>query len=84
LRHRGDHRGHALSFAVRREGHLEAFVAGGLGQRFEFERQPAVVVGAHVHRQRLGDGAEAARLLGTVDPGFERPAAAFLVDLADE
>ena len=43
-----------------------------------------MVVGAHVHRQRLGDGAQAARLRRTVDPGLERPGAAFLFDMADE
>ena len=64
LRHGGDDRRHALALAVRRERHVEGFAAGVLASAFELELQPGVVVGAHVHRQRLGDGAEAARLAG--------------------
>ena len=37
-----------------------------------FKREPGRVVGAHVHRQRLGHRTQAARLLGAVDPDLER------------
>src|SRR5690606_36251060 len=51
----------------------------------ELELEPAAVVGAHVHGQRLGDGAEAARLVGSVDPDFKREAAlAVVFHVADE
>ena len=60
--------------------------SGGIGQskasspavrreHVELHREPGAVLGAHVHRQRLGDGAQPARLLGAVDPDFERDAA---------
>jgi hypothetical protein len=55
-----------------REGHVEHLVAAGAREHVELELEPAAVVGAHVHRQRLGDGAQAARLLGAVHPHFER------------
>jgi len=42
-----------------------------------------MVVGAHVHGQRLGERAEAARLLAAVDPHLEGVRRAVL-DMADE
>ena len=83
LGHRRDHAGHQLLFAVRRERHVVGFVADGLGQHVELELEPAAIVGAHVHRQRLGDGTEAARLIGAIDPDFERHFLAIL-DMPDE
>ena len=74
--HRRDHRGHALPFAVRREGHVEALVAGRLCQRFELQRQPAVVVGTHefgdarAHRGRFrAVVAQAQNAQGVVEAG---------------
>ena len=49
-----------------------------------FIMQPRVVVGAHVHRQRLRHGTEAARLLAAVDPHLEGVRAASILDVADE
>ena len=58
--------------AVGRERHLQRLLVAGARERVELQLEPAAVVGAHVHRQRLGDRAEAARLLVAVDPGLER------------
>ena len=44
----------------------------GARQDVELHAQPWLVLRAHVHRQRLGDRAEAARLLVAVHPDFER------------
>ena len=54
-----------------RQREVEGIVARGLGKRFQLELQPARIVGAHVHRQGLGERADPARLLGAVDPHFE-------------
>ena len=43
-----------------------------LASASSFMLQPGAVFRAHVHRQRLGDGAQPARLLGAVDPDLER------------
>ena len=63
--------GNSRGCAVRRERHLEGTFFGHGGQRVELQRQPGGVVGAQVHRQRLGQRAQAARLLGAVDPDLE-------------
>ena len=74
---------HADLAPVGRHRHLEAVVAARLLQGGELHVQPRAIVGAHVHRQRLGDGAQAARLLGAVDPHLEGIGLA-VVDVADE
>ena len=83
LRHRRDDRGYALALAMRRQRHVEGF-ARGLGKRIELHLEPGEVIGAHVHRQRLGDGAQTARFGRAVGPYLERPRAAVLLDVADE
>jgi hypothetical protein len=65
------HAGEQALLAVRREGHLEGALLGHGGQRVELELEPLRIVGAHVHRQRLGHRRQAARLLGAVDPDLE-------------
>ena len=67
--------GRPADFAVGRKRHLQRLLVAGARQRVELELEPAAIVGAHVHRQRLGDRAEAARLLVAVDPGLEGHAA---------
>jgi hypothetical protein len=73
-----------FGLAVRREGHVEHLLAAGAGEGVELELEPGAVLRAHVHRQGLGDGAEAARLLGAVHPHFEGHRPGVLLDVADE
>ena len=71
-----------LPVASRRHRNREALLVARLGERVELHLEPGAILAAHVHRQRLRDRAEAARLLGAVDPdleGHRRRA-----DLADE
>ena len=67
----GDHAGKAPTLAGRREGHVEGALLGHRRQRVELELEPARVVGTHVHRQRLGQRRQPARLLGAVEPDLE-------------
>ena len=62
----------------------EAPPSGCLGQGLKLEFEPGAIVGAHVHRQRLGDGTEAARLRRAIDPDLERPVGTFPFDVTDE
>ena len=84
LRHRGNHAGNLAHLAVRRETHLERIVADGAREGVELHAQPFAIVRAHVHGERLGHGAEPARLLASVDPHLERECAPAFLHLADE
>ena len=77
-----DHAAHPHRLAGGRKRNLEALLVARFGQRIELHFQPGAVFRAHVHRQRLGDRSQAARLLGTVDPDLERHRG--VSDLPDE
>jgi hypothetical protein len=68
------HAGEQAPLAVRRERHVERPLFGHGGQRVQLQLQPGGVVGTQVHRQRLGQRTQAARLFGAVDPHLERAA----------
>ena len=86
--HLGQGRDHArdeLPLAVGRQRQFEGVVVRRSRQGVELELEPGLVVGAHVHRQGLGHGADAARLFGAIDPDFEgHVAPLFVTDFADE
>jgi hypothetical protein len=84
LRHRGDHARDLARLAVRREAHVESVVAHGAREGVELHREPRAVVGAHVHRERLRDRAQArgcSAPLTQTSNGKARPG---LLDLAHE
>ena len=79
---RRDDAGHPHHFARGRHRAIER-VAAGARQHVELHAQPFGVLRPHVHRERLGDGADAARLLVAVDPHLERAGNA-VFHVADE
>ncbi len=86
-RRRGDDSRKAPRLAVGRERHVEGALLLHGRERIELEENPRRIARAQVHRQRLGEGAEPARLLGAVDPDLERrrrAALALVGQLADE
>ena len=62
---------------------IESVVAGSTREDVELRTQPRAILRAHVHRQRLGDSTQSARLFVAVDPDFKGVRIA-VIDVAHE